>query len=270
MERRERQRSRFDVLTDLFYGWTRTVAAHATSFYGAFGIFLISGAAVAILGTWGFVVVAEHVRAGATQAFDTAVLAWLGAHRVHWIEASLLEFTALGTGLVVMVLVGVAALFLYLTEHRYSAFLLLVATGGGIVLDGVLKLHFGRPRPQVFTWVTHATSSSFPSGHAMNSAIVYFTVAYLAARLQSRAWSRALTMFAALVFVMLICVSRLYLGVHYPSDVLAGVTLGLAWAAFCMAGLEAVRVFAMRYRPRELEHERDLHPAEREAKGLTT
>lgn len=246
-DRRETERSRFDLFAGLLYGSLRAIARHATDFRTAFGIFLIGGGAIAIAGTLLFVFVANHVRTGATQGFDDTVLHWMAAHRVPWVEQSLLEITALGTGLVVLTIVAVAALFLALSEHRYAAFLLLLATGGGIVLNNLLKVAFERPRPQVFAWGTQVATSSFPSGHAMSAAIVYGTVAYLAARLESRRWMRVLTLLVAAVLIGLICLSRLYLGVHYPSDVIAGVTIGLAWAGFCMAGLEAVRIFGLRY-----------------------
>jgi undecaprenyl-diphosphatase len=158
----------------------------------------------------------------------------------------MLEITALGTGTVVMMIVGVAGLFLWLTQHRYSAMLLLASTAGGIVLNGLLKVRFDRPRPHVITWGANAVSSSFPSGHAMSATIVYGTVAYLAARLQQRVWARWLTMGLALLLIALIGLSRIYLGVHYPSDVLAGAIIGLAWAGFCMAMLEAVQRIAQR------------------------
>ena len=80
----------------------------------------------------------------------------------------------------------------------------------------------------------------------MSAAVVYGTVAYLAARLQQRRWARVVTLGIAAVFVALISTSRLYLGVHYPSDVVAGVCVGLAWAAFCMATLEGVQRYAAR------------------------
>ena len=80
----------------------------------------------------------------------------------------------------------------------------------------------------------------------MSAAIVYSTVAYLAARLYRHAWQRWITMLIAAVVIVSISVSRLYLGVHYPSDVLAGAVVGLAWAAFCMATLEAIQKFAQR------------------------
>ena len=102
----------------------------------------------------------------------------------------------------------------------------------------------------------------------MIAVVLYSTVAYLAARLQKRRWKRWLTMLAACVLILLIGVSRLYLGVHYPSDVVAGFVIGLAWAAFCMAGLEAVRVFGVRYESRVHEHERDLTVGERNAAGF--
>jgi undecaprenyl-diphosphatase len=133
-----------------------------------------------------------------------------------------------------------------LSARKYSAILLVVAASGGLLLNGVLKLGFDRPRPSIFIPAVHAVSSSFPSGHAMSSAIVYGTVAYLAARLHRRRWARWLVMAFAFLVIVLISLSRMYLGVHYPSDVLAGVIIGLAWAAFCMAALEAVQRFRLR------------------------
>jgi undecaprenyl-diphosphatase len=267
-ERRAEPRSRFDLMRDVLYGTLRAIGRHASSFYTALGIYLVGGAIIAIAGTAAFVELASHVRSGATQTFDENVMRWMGAHRIEWIERSLLEITALGTGLVVMMIVLISALFLIATQHRFSAFLLLVASAGGIVLNAVLKSSFDRPRPQLFEWLTVPSSSSFPSGHAMSSAIVYFTVAYLIARLEKRRWMRTLTIISSLLLVLLISVSRLYLGVHYPSDVLAGMIIGLAWAGFCLAGLEAVRVFGLRFRPRVLEQEEDLSKLERASKGF--
>jgi undecaprenyl-diphosphatase len=168
----------------------------------------------------------------------------------------MIEITALGTGVVVMMIVAVAALFLVLARHKYSAILLLASTAGGIVLDGVLKLGFNRPRPSIFVPEVHTVSSSFPSGHAMSAAIVYTTVAYTAARLHKRKWARWLVMMTAIVVIVLISFSRLYLGVHYPSDVLAGIAIGLAWAGFCMAILEAIQKFALHADPQAQEEEK--------------
>jgi undecaprenyl-diphosphatase len=211
---------------------------------GGLGVFLVAGIAVCGLAVWVFGEIAETVMAGKTQAFDENVLRWFGAHHTKLLDGAMLEITALGTGIVVMMIVSISALFLALSRHRYSALLLIVATVGGVGLNHVLKLFFNRPRPQVFVWGTTVASSSFPSGHAMSATIVYSTVAYLAARLQKHAWQRWLTLSLAAVIIVLISASRLYLGVHYPSDVLAGGAIGLAWAAFCMATLEAIQRFA--------------------------
>jgi undecaprenyl-diphosphatase len=171
-------------------------------------------------------------------------------------DAVMLEVTALGTGTVVMMIVAVAALFLVLTQHKYSAILLVASALGGLVLNGVLKLGFNRPRPSIILHTVYTVSSSFPSGHAMSAAIVYSTVAYLAARLQKRLWARWLLMIIAFIVIMLIAFSRLYLGVHYPSDVVAGIVIGLAWAAFCMAALEAIQKYGARHHPGIHEDER--------------
>ena len=249
-------RGHFRIVWDLIFRELRFIGRYARNVYAIFGIFLLSGAAVAILLTWAFSEVAERVRAGSTQAFDDSVMRWMAAHQSAGVQSAMLEVTALGTSAVVAMIVFIAGLFLWLNHHKHSAILLIAATLGGMVLDGLLKIGFNRPRPHIFTWGTQVVSSSFPSGHAMASTIVYGTVAYLAARLQQNAASRLLTMGLAALIIVLICSSRLYLGVHYPSDVLAGVIIGLAWSGFCMAVLEAAQLYAKRNAPQLLEDER--------------
>ncbi len=244
-------RGRARLFWDVVFGAIRGIGVIAKNFYAAVGIFLAAGALIALAGTYAFAKFASHVRSGSTQAFDDAVLQWIADHRSPKFEPVMLEITFLGTGTVVMMIVGVSALFLWLSQHRYSAMLLLVATAGGILINNLLKAGFGRPRPQIFDWGTHVVSWSFPSGHAMSAAVVYGTVAYLAARLQRRHWHRAVTLLIAATLILLIGASRLYLGVHYPSDVIAGIIIGLAWAAFCMSTLEAIQLHRKRRATRE-------------------
>jgi undecaprenyl-diphosphatase len=254
-ERRHEARGRFRLLWDLVYRGLRVSYRHAHSFTTALGVFLVAGALLAIAGTYAFSKLAQLVRGGYTQPFDEAVLRWMGAHQTPWVESLMIEVTMLGTWIVVLSIVSIAGLFLWLTRHRYSTVLLLVATAGGIGLNNILKIGFDRPRPQVFEWGTHVSSSSFPSGHAMSATVVYVTVAYLAARLQKRHLPRLVTLAIAAIIVAVICFSRMYLGVHYPSDVAAGVIIGLSWAAFCMATLEAIQRFAKRNAKQVLKHE---------------
>ena len=248
-DRREARRGHLSMFWNIVFRLLRRMGSHAENFYTTVGIFLVVGAAIGVVGTLAFAEIGEHVREGSTLGFDTAVLRWLGAHQTPFLTAFMVEVTPLGTGAVVLVIVGIAAAFLWHTEHKHSARLLLAATAGNILLNGVLKLYFHRPRPEVFVWETHAASSSFPSGHAMSATVVYGTVAYLLARLQKHVWARALTLSIAVVTIALICLTRLYLGVHYPSDVLAGIVVGLAWSGFCMATLEASLVIARRRSP---------------------
>jgi undecaprenyl-diphosphatase len=248
-DRRGPERGRLAVLWNLVFRALRKLGAHGRSVYTAVGIFLIIGVLVAIAGTIGFAALAEVVREGYTQQFDTAVLRWLGAHHTPTLTTIMTEVTPLGTGIVVLTVVGVTTAFLWHTEHKHSARMLLAATAGNILLNNVLKLFFDRARPSVFEWGTHAASSSFPSGHAMSATVVYGTVAYLLARLQKHGWARAITLTLAVIMIVLICLTRLYLGVHYPSDVLGGIIFGLAWSGFCMATLEASLALACRRAP---------------------
>jgi undecaprenyl-diphosphatase len=181
---------------------------------------------IAVVGTLAFAQLGDVVRQGRTQAFDTAVLRWIGARHTPFLTTVMNEITPLGTGVVVLAIVGVTAAFLWRTEHKHSARLLLAATAGSILLNNVLKLYFDRPRPEVFERLTHAASSSFPSGHAMSATVVCGTVGYLLARLQKSTWARTITLLFAIVMIVLICFTRLYLGVHYPSDIAVGAALG--------------------------------------------
>ena len=255
-ERRELERGRFTAVWNLALRGMRRAGIDAQSFYATVGIFLVVGAIIAVAATVAFASLAENVLEGGTQTFDVAILEWLHGHQSKALTAVMVEMTYLGTGTVVIVVVGVAALFLWHTEHKHSARLLLAATIGNILLNGALKLVYHRPRPSVFAWQTTAVSSSFPSGHAMSATVVYGTVAYLLLRLQKHRWAKMLTLTGATLLILLICLTRLYLGVHYPSDVLGGIVVGLAWASFCMATLEASLVLARRRSPREVVEER--------------
>ena len=254
-ERRHEDRGRFRLFWDLLFGGLRMSYRHVHSFTTALGVFLVFGALVAAIATSLFAKLAHAVRGGHTQAFDEAVLRWMERHQSPWLEQVMVEITMLGTWIVVLSIVSIAGLFLWLTRHKYSAALLLVSTIGGIVLDNILKVGFSRPRPRIFEWGTTVSSYSFPSGHAMSATVVYVTVAYLAARLQKTHSARLATLAAAAVIIATICFSRLYLGVHYPSDVVAGVIMGLGWASFCMATLEVIQKFAKRNAKQVLQAE---------------
>jgi undecaprenyl-diphosphatase len=255
-------RGRGRLFWDVVFTGVRWVAGHARNAYTTFGILILGGLTIAIFLTFGFAKIAAKVVSGKTTGFDEAAMRFMGQHQVPWISHLMIEFTMLGTGIVVAMIVAVSALFLWLYDYRNSSTLLLVTTLGGMLLNNVLKLGFDRPRPQFFEWGTHVMSSSFPSGHAMSAAIVYPTVAYLAARLQKTHLARLATMLVAALLVSLICLSRVYLGVHYPSDVLAGVVVGLAWSAFCMTTLEVAQLYAKRNAPGlvEGEHPPQAHP----------
>jgi undecaprenyl-diphosphatase len=252
-------RGRSRVLWDMVFGGVRWVAAHARNAYTTFGILILGGLFVGVLLSYGFARIASKVVSGDTTGFDESAMRFMGEHQVPWISNMMVEFTMLGTGSVVAMIVAVSALFLWLYDYKNSATLLLVTTLGGLLLNTVLKVGFDRPRPQFFEWGTHAMTSSFPSGHAMSAAIVYPTVAYLAARLQKTHLARVITMTITAILVALICLSRVYLGVHYPSDVAAGVVVGLAWSAFCMTTLEVAQLYAKRNAPKMVEGEHPPH-----------
>lgn len=143
------------------------------------------------------------------------------------------DITALGSGTVLTLVVGLAAALLMLRGMWRTATLTLVATMSGGFAVSLLKRLFERARPDLVEHLMRETSASFPSGHSANSAIVYLTVATLLFPMIREARVRLFIVLATMTLVGLIGVSRVYLGVHWPSDVLAGWIFGALWALGC-------------------------------------
>lgn len=158
-----------------------------------------------------------------------------------WLEEAARDVTALGS-LSVLTIVTLGALGQLLWARKPDAALLVaVAVLGGTALNTLSKSGFERPRPDLVPHLTRTVTTSFPSGHAMLSAVVFLTLGALLAQAQERRRVGAFFLAYALALTLLVGVSRVYLGVHWPSDVLAGWCLGGAWAAACWLVAEALR-----------------------------
>ncbi len=197
----------------------------------------LCGVAAVLLG---FAMFAEEVLEGETGGFDRAILLALRnpanlADPIgpHWLEQTATDFTALGGVPVLALMSAIVIGFLLIIRRPAIAMLVLVAAGGGTALSFLLKLFFERVRPDLVPHVVNVETSSFPSSHAMMSAVIYLTLGALLARVQPRRRVKAYIMIVSLVLTVMIGVSRVYLGVHWPTDVLAGWIVGSAWAMLC-------------------------------------
>ena len=177
---------------------------------------------------------------GETQAFDERILRALRkpddpARPIGplWLESAALDVTALGSATVLGLTVAAVIGYLLLQGLPRMALFVLIASIGGSILNGLLKSVFGRARPDVVPHLRDVMSLSFPSGHAMTSAAVYLTLGALLMRVSKRRATRWYCMTVAALATILVGLSRVYLGVHYPTDVLAGWMIGLSWALFC-------------------------------------
>jgi undecaprenyl-diphosphatase len=189
---------------------------------------------------WLFIEIADEVGEGATKAFDERVLLALRSAAdtadpigPRWVEEMARDFTALG-GVGVLALISLAAVaYLLLMRKRHAAVLLVAAVGGGIVLSMLFKAGFDRPRPDLVAHLSQIHTASFPSGHSMMSAVTYLTLGALLTPLH-RDWAvKLFILLAAVLITVLVGLSRIYLGVHWPTDVLAGWAAGAAWASLC-------------------------------------
>ncbi len=188
----------------------------------------IVGAAI-----WAFLALLDEVRENGTSAFDRAILLAFRAPGQPgvpvgppWLQETARDVTALGGFTVLTLLTILAALWLVLQRRRAQALVFVGAVVGTQVVASTLKALIGRPRPDLINKLDLVSSSSFPSGHSTMAPVVYLTLAAIVVAGEPERRIRLLLVTAAILLVAAVGVSRVYLGVHWPTDVLAGWTLG--------------------------------------------
>ncbi len=209
---------------------------------------VLLGVLVVVAGTWGFIALADVVGEGRTQSFDEAVIRALRRPDnlaipigPDWVTEVARDMTALG-GVAVLVLVTLIASGSLFLERKYAGgCFLLAAVIGGLILSSVLKASFDRPRPEIVPHLSDVYTTSFPSGHSMMSAIVYLTLGALLSQLVARERLKFYFLAIALLLTGLVGISRVYMGVHYPTDVLAGWMAGLVWASVCLLAVRKLQ-----------------------------
>jgi len=191
-------------------------------------------------GLWSLAVLTDEVMEGETTSLDERILLAMRNPQdladpigPSWVEEVGRDFTALGGGSVLAFLTLSVVGYLLLQRRAAIAGLVIVAVVGGSLLGLLFKAEFNRPRPSLVPHAMYVYNSSFPSGHSMSSAATYLTLGALLARTQARRVLKLYFLSLALLLTLLVGVSRVYLGVHWPTDVLAGWTAGALWALLC-------------------------------------
>lgn len=189
---------------------------------------------------YGFFALAHEVGEGSTEVLDRRILLALRNPAdlsdpigPRWLEETMRDITGLGSVFTVVFVTCAVAAYLALTERRRIGLYVLGAVGSGELVSTVLKLFYHRPRPDLVPHGMEVFTASFPSGHAMMSAIAYLTLAILLARVDRNRRVKGFVLVLGVSVTLLVGISRIYLGVHWPSDVLAGWCVGAAWASLC-------------------------------------
>ena len=190
--------------------------------------------------TFVFSKVAQDVMQEDTQRLDERILRSLRQadnpsqlRGPAWVEQTVRDISALGSFTVATFVTLTALGYLLLARKRRATLLLAAAMAGGMGLSLGLKFFFDRPRPTIVPRLEHVLTPAFPSGHAMMSAVMYLTLGALLARVVPSKRLQLYVMAVAITITLMVGVSRVALGVHYPTDVLAGWTAGAAWALLC-------------------------------------
>lgn len=196
--------------------------------------------AAVTFGVWGFLELADEIGEGTVQQIDRAVVMAMRTPGdptdplgPGWFEEMMRDLTAFGGIAVLTGFTLAVAGFLLIDRKRHAALLVVVAVGGGLLLSNLLKDLYDRPRPDLVPHGSIVYTSSFPSGHSMLSAVTFLTLGALLARVQGRRALKAYLLALAVAITLAVGVSRVYLGVHWPTDVLAGWSAGAAWALLC-------------------------------------
>jgi undecaprenyl-diphosphatase len=201
---------------------------------------ILVGAVLILALIWIFATLAGEVMEGDTRQFDEWVLGALRREAdpgqlkgPRWLRAGAEDLTALGSptvlGLTVLAVTG----YLFLHGLYRNGLFIFIASVGGWILNWLLKAAFARTRPDIVPHLREVMSSSFPSGHALTSAAVYLTLGALLMRIAEGRLAKYYCIAMAMLLTFLVGTSRVFLGVHYPTDVLAGWLIGMTWALLC-------------------------------------
>lgn len=201
---------------------------------------VIVGILLVVLGSWGFIELADEVVEGSTGEVDRRIVAALRDPAdpsqpigPEWLASAGRDLTSLGGVAVLLFVIVTAAGFLAVSGAYHAMLALVLSTTSGIVVSLLMKRFFARPRPELVPHLDQVYTSSFPSGHSMMSALVYLTLAALLAPVLKHFWLRCYVLAVATILAGIVGVSRVYMGVHFPTDVLAGWAAGLVWAICC-------------------------------------
>lgn len=199
-------------------------------------------AGLTVLLLWGFASVADEVIEGDTTTFDDAVTSFFRQSGnpgqlwgPPWLQEAARDVTGLGSFTVLGFVLLVTVLYFSFSGRPRTAAFVGFSVVGGTILSTVLKDLFDRPRPDLAA-TARVFTASFPSGHATMSAVVYLTLGLLLAEATTDRRLRVYFVGLGVFMAIAIGVSRVYLGVHYPTDVIAGWSLGAAWALLCWVG----------------------------------
>tara|TARA_R110002167_G_scaffold37267_6_gene116863 strand:+ start:540 stop:1307 length:768 start_codon:yes stop_codon:yes gene_type:complete len=208
---------------------------------------LLSGLLVVALGVLSFAGLADESREAGGQAFDQAVLAAMrpnpdpsDAWGPWWLEVAARDITALGGIAVLGLFATVAVAFLLIQGKRLSALMLVLGLAGGVALSEGLKGVFERARPPSAFQAVETINASFPSGHALLSTVFYLTVGVLLARSLPRRRLKTFVLGVAVLLALLVGATRVYLAAHWATDVLAGWSVGAAWAMALWVGASLI------------------------------
>lgn len=192
------------------------------------------------LSVWAFLELADEVGEGDMQAFDRTVMDWTreagepnNPVGPRWFEEAMRDLTALGSVAVLGLVTVGACGYLWLQHKRSAVVYVLVAILGAWALSFGLKRVYDRARPDLFPHGAEVYTSSFPSAHSSMSTATYLTLGILLARYQKRVPVQVYLVALSVLVALVVGLSRIYLSVHWPSDVLAGWALGAAWALAC-------------------------------------
>jgi membrane-associated phospholipid phosphatase len=199
----------------------------------------VSGLILSAIALWIFAEIAEEVIQDETRAFDTSVLFAIQQSQQPWLTPIMVFTTNIGDPTILVSLCVIVSLWLVVRKHQSEAMTVAIAAFGAIGLNVLLKQVFERGRPALWSRVVDVRFYSFPSGHAMLSIVIYGILGYLLTTRypNQRGW----IVLGTSILIVLIGFSRLYLGVHWLTDVIAGYAAGFVWLMTCILSLEIWR-----------------------------